>query len=264
MLENQDFSRVIGSPHMPYFNSLANSYGLATNYFANTHPSIGNYFMLTTGQIITNDLEFSGVVTEDNIVRRLVSAGKTWKAYVEDLPSVGFLDRLRGHPYQKRHNPFAYFSDVVNDPAQQANLVPLPQLTEDLAGDQLPNYAYVLPNRFHSSHDCPDGSRTCTRDERLAFSDRWLQETIEPVLASPSFQRHGLLLVLHEEADTDNTNGGGKVAVVVVSPNAKRGFQSITFYQHESLLRLTLEALGISILPGAAATAPLMDEFFVQ
>jgi len=29
------------------------------------------------------------VVLSDNIVRHLVAAGKTWKAYAEDLPSAG-------------------------------------------------------------------------------------------------------------------------------------------------------------------------------
>src|SRR5438105_2521989 len=47
--ENHSYESVIGSAAMPYLNSLASSYGLATNYFANTHPSIGNYFELTTG-----------------------------------------------------------------------------------------------------------------------------------------------------------------------------------------------------------------------
>ena len=50
VLENHGFSQVIGSPSMPYLNSLASQGALAANYFANTHPSIGNYFMLTTGQ----------------------------------------------------------------------------------------------------------------------------------------------------------------------------------------------------------------------
>src|SRR2546426_4178805 len=35
-------------------NSLANQYGLATQYYANTHPSIGNYFMMTVGKIVSN------------------------------------------------------------------------------------------------------------------------------------------------------------------------------------------------------------------
>jgi hypothetical protein len=35
-------------------------------------------------------------------------------------------------------------------------------------------------------------------------------------------------------------------------------------FQHESLLRLVMEALGLPNPMGAAATAAGMDEFFVQ
>jgi len=34
---------------MPYLNGLINQYGLGTQYYANTHPSIGNYFMFDDG-----------------------------------------------------------------------------------------------------------------------------------------------------------------------------------------------------------------------
>ena len=81
--ENHDYADVIDSAGMPYLDSLAQQYGLATQYYANTHPSIGNYFMLGTGQIITNDDSYSTIVTVDNVVRRLLSAGKTWKSYAE-------------------------------------------------------------------------------------------------------------------------------------------------------------------------------------
>jgi hypothetical protein len=40
------------------------------------------------------------------------------------------------------------------------------------------------------------------------------------------------------------------------------GYQSTTLYQHESTLRLMLEGLGVKTLPGAAATASKMWEFF--
>src|SRR3982074_1946682 len=87
--ENQSYSDVIGNSSMPYLNALARQYGLATQYYANTHPSIGNHFMMTTGQILTNDdgqvpQSFPGAA--DNVVRELVAAGKTWKDYAEDLP----------------------------------------------------------------------------------------------------------------------------------------------------------------------------------
>src|SRR5436309_7605165 len=61
--ENSNYSDIIGNPNMPYLNSLASQYGLATKYYANTHPSIGNYFMMTTGQIITNDDSFTSAVS---------------------------------------------------------------------------------------------------------------------------------------------------------------------------------------------------------
>jgi hypothetical protein len=47
-----------------------------------------------------------------------------------------------------------------------------------------------------------------------------------------------------------------------VGPSIKRGYQSSTRYQHQSLLRLSLKALGLRSYPGAAASAPDMDEFF--
>ena len=101
--ENTNYAKVIGNPDMPYLNGLAQQYGLATQYYANTHPSIGNYFMLTTGQIVTNDDGHAGTVTADNIVRELIAAGKTWKSYAESLPSVEYVGPSQGE-YARNHN----------------------------------------------------------------------------------------------------------------------------------------------------------------
>src|SRR5580765_1198725 len=122
--ENRDYADALGSGAMPYLDGLAHQYALATQYYANTHPSIGNYFMLTVGQVITNDDSYAATVTADNVVRQLVAAGKTWKAYAEDLPSVGFLGKGVFGKYASRHNPIVYFSDVVNDSLQARNVVP--------------------------------------------------------------------------------------------------------------------------------------------
>ena len=46
--------------------------------------------MLTTGLMETLDDNFSGTISDDNVVRELVKAGKTWKAYAESLPSPGY------------------------------------------------------------------------------------------------------------------------------------------------------------------------------
>src|SRR5882757_3950466 len=118
VLENHSFGQVIGNPVMPYLNGLANAHGLAAGYFADAHPSIPNYFMLTTGNFETFDDSFTGTITDDNIVRVLTGARKTWKAYIESIPSVGYTGPNVG-TYLKRHNPFAYLSDV-NGSATQA------------------------------------------------------------------------------------------------------------------------------------------------
>src|SRR5579872_7164382 len=52
--ENHGLSAVMNGG-MPYLISLANQYAQATQYYGDTHPSIGNYMMMTTGQIFTNN-----------------------------------------------------------------------------------------------------------------------------------------------------------------------------------------------------------------
>ena len=122
--ENHSYSEVIGNSAMPYLNSLVSQYGLATEYFANTHPSIGNYFMLTTGQLVTNDDGFTGTVGVDNIARDLIAAGKTWKSYAESIPSTGYTGS-DVYPYSKRHNPFRllYRCGEQQHPGEQSGVV---------------------------------------------------------------------------------------------------------------------------------------------
>jgi phosphatidylinositol-3-phosphatase len=125
--ENHSYSQVIGNSSMPYLNSLATKFGLATQYYADVHPSIGNYFMLTSGQVETVDDSFGGTVKDDNIVRELVKANKTWRSYAESLPSSGYLGG-DVYPYFRHHNPFTYFSDVQGTP-QAGNVVPFSQFS---------------------------------------------------------------------------------------------------------------------------------------
>src|SRR5205085_51277 len=53
--ENTSYSKTYNSSNMPYLTSLANQYGLSTMYWADTHPSIGNYEGMTAGKIFTNN-----------------------------------------------------------------------------------------------------------------------------------------------------------------------------------------------------------------
>ena len=263
--ENHSFNEVIGNGNMPYLNSLASANGLATQYYADAHPSLPNYFVLTTGEgtSITGAEgdAYNGVVTQDNVVRALTAAGRTWKCYAEALPSAGYMGGDDG-AYIGHHDPFVYFSDVQNSSSQAANVVPLTQLAADLSSNELPDYAFIVPNINNDAHNCPAGLTTCSDAQKLANADQWLAFNIKPLLTSSAFQ-NSLLVITFDEGDaSDDAHGGGQVATVIVSPLAKPGYRSTTFYQHESTLRLMMEGLGVSDLPGNAASAPDMSEFF--
>ena len=248
--ENTDYASVTSS-NMPYLMGLAAQYGLATQYYANTHPSIGNYFELATGQVLTNDDGSSVIENVPNIVRSLVSAGKTWKSYAEGIPNACFLGGDTG-PYARKHNVFALLSDVANDPSGQAcNIVPFTQFATDLANGTLPAFSNIVPDLCNDAHDCS-----------LTTADNWLSANIGPLLANATFQQDGLLIIVFDESGGDNANGGGRIVWVAVSSKSKPGYQSTTLYQHPSTLRLILKALGVTSYPGAAATAPDMSEFF--
>ena len=249
--ENHSFSEVIGNASMPYFNSLASQYGLAKQYFANAHPSLPNYLMLTTGLTETFDDNFTGTINDDNVVRELVKAGKSWKAYAESLPSPGYFGADTAL-YVRRHDPFTYLSDVLNDSTQASNIVPFTQFPSDLANNALPQYSFIVPDLLNDAHD---GS--------LAQADAWLQSNIGPLIGSPAFQNSGLLIITFDEGNqADLDHGGGQVATLIISSKAKKGFQSTTVYQHESTLRLILAGSAVNNFPGLAATAPDMTEFF--
>src|SRR5438270_218531 len=160
--ENHNYADVVGSASMPYLNGLSTQYGLATNYFANSHPSIGNYFEVSTGDTIINNDSFTGTVTNDNIIRELVKAGRTWKAYVEGYPS-----------YDANHVPMSYFQDIRNDATQAARMVPFTQLASDLANGTLPQFSFITPNTCNDAHSCS-----------LSTADTWLKTKIDPLIQS--------------------------------------------------------------------------------
>jgi phosphatidylinositol-3-phosphatase len=248
--ENHSYADVIGNASMPYLNGLARQYGVAAQFYANAHPSLPNYLMLTTGQMETMDDNFSGTISDDNVVRELVKAGKSWKCYAESLPSTG--PSADAYPYIRHHNPFSYFSDLQSNTPEAANIVSSAQITADLASSSLPQYSFIVPNMLNDGHD---GS--------LSQLDAWLQQNIGPILSNPEFQASGLLIITFDEGDqNDIGNGGGQIPTVIVSSKSKSNYTSQTLYQHQSVLRLTLAASGVGTFPGEAATAADMTEFF--
>src|SRR5438094_4419255 len=246
-LENNGYSSVVGSSSMPYLNSLIAKYGLENNYNADTHPSIGNYFTWTTGQILTNDdsqTPSSFPVMQDNIAHELELAGKTWKDYPEKTGT-----------YYVRHDPLQYMTNVT-----KANLTSFSQFKTDLANHALPNFSWITPNGCNDAHDCG-----------LSTADSWLQTNIDPLVKSTYFQPggDGLLIIVFDEnggsggTNSTGTTAGGQVECVLVSPFiVSAGFKSTTRHYHESLLRLMEQGLGLTAFAGSSASANNMSEFF--
>jgi phosphatidylinositol-3-phosphatase len=277
--ENQDFSCVIGNPAMEFLNSLATNYTVAASYYANAHPSISNYFVLTTGQAIykgrMGDYR-TDPVDVDNVIRALKKEGKTWRAYVEGVPGPGYTGgNIESTGYVKRHNPLAYFTKDIS-PEEKANLAPFAQFSDDLAHDRLANYSFLVPNLFDDGHSIKgtngsnQGSARCGDTTALKQADSWLKDILSPLLSSSVFKERGLLVITYDESSRDDESdgaghwGGGRVPTVIVSSKVKQGYRSITLYHHESTLRLMLEALGVneSRWPGGSKDAPSMAEFF--
>ena len=259
--ENHAYGSVIGNPAMPYTNSLAQQYALATQYYADRHNSLPNYFMLTVGDLVTTDDLYTGTVSEDNLVRAISGAGKSWRMYAESLPSAGYLGPTVV-PYGKDHNPFTYFSDVLNSSSQASNIVPFTQLATDIQNNTLPDYAMIVPNLANDGHDCPGEASNCSDTDKLSNIDSWVQTNVAPLISSSAFSNSVLIYTWDESVISDLANGGGHVATILVGSSVRKGYQSTALYHHESTLRLTMELLGITDFPGAAATAPDMSEFF--
>jgi len=251
MEENQSYASVVhNSSDWPNLNNLISNGALATNYYANSHPSIGNYFMLTTGELLTTNDNSTTVWNVDNLARRMLASGVSFKVYAEGI-TQGYLGGNTGL-YLIRHNPFAMLSDVADNP-QVANqcIWPFTQFAADLASGTLPDFSFIVPDVDDDAHDGTPQQ-----------ADAWLQTKVIALLSnSPAF-----IVDFDEAATSDTAYGGGQVAPVLWGPNVKVGFMqtSTTVYQHQSMLRTVMEALRLSNPPGAAASAPSMSEFFVQ
>jgi phosphatidylinositol-3-phosphatase len=257
MEENQSYSSVAGNmTPWPHLNALMKAGAQATNYYADAHPSIPNYFMLTTGQTLTFDDSSTKVWNVDNIARRMLAAKVTFKVYAEGI-TQGYIGGNTGL-YVIRHNPFAMLSDVASN-TQIANQViqPFTAFPNDVANKTLPAFSFVVPNLNDDAHNGTPQA-----------ADNWLQSNIiGPLAANPAFQTggDGLLIVLFDESvNTDVANGGGHVACIFWGPIAKSGYTqaSTNAYQHQNMLRTVIEVLGLSNPPGLAAPASDMSEFF--
>lgn len=256
VFENKEFGTVINDPQMPYFNQLANSYTLLTQFYAVAHPSLPNYLAMIAGDTFGITFDCIKCLQDAVTLPDLIEGhGLTWKTYQEDMPNPCYTEPEAGN-YAIKHNPFEYFKSIILDPSRCArSIVPFTQLSVDLAGGALPNYVFITPNLCNDAHDCP-----------VNISDKWLKGLMAEL--QPALDNEGdpyLIVLTFDEGQGNHSccglpsEAGGRIATVLISPQVKTGYEDATPYSHYSLLKTILEAWHLPYLGHAAdADTPLI------
>jgi phosphatidylinositol-3-phosphatase len=250
VMENKEYGEVIGSSAAPYINRLARRYALATNFYGVTHPSLPNYLALTGGATfgISSDCT-SCHVSGKNLVDEFESAGISWKAYMEGIPTRCYKGASAG-AYAKKHDPFVYYDTVANNRRRCAKVVPVPELARDLRSGRLPKFAWISPNLCHDMHDCS-----------VNKGDRYLSRLVPSLLHK--LGPHGVLFLTWDEGSSDRGcckgAAGGHIPTIAAGPDVRAGARSNVPYDHYSTLRTISDLLHIAPLRQAKCpcTKPL-------
>jgi len=291
--ENHGFSEVIGNSAAPNLNAFANTYGLATNYSGTSSPSEPNYVAMLGGSdfgIADDNPYYVNSVDKPSLMSQLEAAGKTWKAYHQGMPypgfrGVGFPGRTVGVPdvdplYASKHNGMLNFKSIANSASERAKMVPLTQLTHDLAGNPA-NFCYIVPDLTHDMHGAPTfgidgGNPGDAQDNALVgIGDKVLGQIVNEI-KSASFWASGnnaIVIVFDEGTDGDVSGccdanpGSGLVATIVITNRGPRGLKDGTPYNHYSLCSSLQKAFGLGCLEFTCDTAhvkPMTPLFATQ
>lgn len=246
LMENEEYSSIIGNSSAPYINGLAAGGALATQYYAVSHPSLPNYLALTGGSTfgVTDDCNPGpSCAGGTSVVEEMTAAGVSWKAYMDDMASN--CAQADSGQYAVRHDPFVYYANVISGSC--GRIVPGSQLRTDLAAGALPSFSWLTPNLCNDMHDCSVGT-----------GDTYLSGIVPQLLGAVG--PTGAVFVVWDEG-TSNAHGGGQVTMVAAGPGVKKGYRASVPYDHYSLLRTIEDAWGLPRLGNTAGAAPLTDLF---
>jgi hypothetical protein len=183
--ENKDYDQILSPAAAPNIARLAAAYGNATQFYAEVHPSEGNYVAMLGGDTIgihDDDAFYCKPGQVDpfcagstqpgyrdhtsygqHLGGQIAARGLTWKGYYEDIPAPGSLAVIASIPkwddgsattpvYASKHSGFVNFASVQKDPQRAQRLVGFDQLDADLASGALPNLALIVPNQCNEMH----------------------------------------------------------------------------------------------------------------
>lgn len=241
-MENHGYDDIIGSSQAPYINSLATMYGLATNYFAVSHPSLPNYIAATSGatQGITDDNgPSSDAVNAPSIFSQLPPGAS--RSLEEGMPANCLHSDSGG--YVVHHNPEAYFANM--GAACSSYDVPFGSAPNLSAA-----FTFVTPNLIDDMHD-----------GTIADGDNFLRRYVPALLASPQYQAGKTVIFITWDEDRGPCSGcTNRVPLIVISPYTHHVRDGM-LYSHYSLLRTSEELLGLPLLRNAASARSMLGKF---
>lgn len=235
-LENTDFSAAIADPNIKTFIDQGI---LLDNYFSVTHPSEPNYVASVGGDYfgMDNDNLNNVPANVSSIVDLLESKGITWGEYQQDMPVTGFqgfqlLNPDGANDYVRKHNPLIIYDSVSSSTQRSANIKNFTLFEQDLANNNIPQWAFITPNMTNDGHDT-----------NVTFAGTFMQSFLPPLLKNPNFNSDRTLILLTWD-ETGEDNEQNRVAGVLLGnavPKHLVGTVDSSFYVHYSEIA-TVEA----------------------
>ena len=248
-MENKEYGSIVGSASAPYLNSLIRHYGLATRYYATTHPSQPNYIALFSGstQGVRDNLNHN--IAAKNLADQIGARGRGWRVFAENVP-LGCYKRATASggedgagTYARKHEPAISFTDISGSARRCGYITDFRHFSPTAASFEL-----IVPNLCHDMHDCS-----------VRTGDAFLSRFVPRITGSSAFANSVLFITWDEGSTT--LGGGGRVATLVISPRVTPGFRSSITHTHYSLMRTIENAWGLGCL-AKACTANDLREFF--
>jgi hypothetical protein len=244
-MENRSYGQVLGkNGAATHLKSYARRCGVATRYYAITHPSLPNYLAAVSGSTggVTSDCSPSSCLQRrPSIFGQLQTRGQRWAGYAENMQSR--CDRASYDGYAARHNPAVYFRQVHSRCLQWDVRMggTTGRFATALRNRSLPAFTFVTPNLCDDGHDCS-----------TAHADDWLGSWLGRIVASPSYDAGATAVFVTWDEGLDGSSN--RVATVVIAPSVTPGTRDATHLTHYSLLRTAELLLGLPLL-GHAKTA---------
>lgn len=269
VLENTDYSEVIGSSYAPYMNSLFSKGALLTNYTGVYHPSDENYLALAGGDTFTKGATYYPNVNDPNqhIGDMMEAAGKTWKSYEQGMGTPCNMTNSADSHFHADDAPFANYTNISGNPGRcQAHLVDISQLTADLqSASTTPALGWIAADNWYNGEDAYYSNMSINTS--LQAQDQFLSQYLPVLFNSPAWQnQRSLLLITFDESSTGSWVSGTYNSVVTVALGSqnlvKAGYQSALRYNHYNSLRTIEAALGVgSVTANDKYAAPMNDVF---